>query len=74
MTSGNEDANDVNSPGTTQESEMGDAELQVDGNNRVGAGEKSDESSTNIAASFSAKNVEKRLQLDKRLKEHTQVH
>ena len=52
MTSGNEDANDVNSPVQTQESEMGDAELQVDGNNRVGAGEKSDESRTNVAVSL----------------------
>ena len=43
MTSTNE-VNDVNSPVQTQESEMGDAELQVD-TNRVNAGEKSDESS-----------------------------
>lgn len=50
MTDGNEDVNDVNSPVQTQASEMGDAELQVD-TNRVG--EKSDESSTNVAASFS---------------------
>lgn len=28
MTTGNEDVNDVNSPVQTQESEMGDAELQ----------------------------------------------
>ena len=52
MTNTNEDVNDVNSPVQTQESEMGDAELQVDVN-RVDAGEKSDESSTNVAASFS---------------------
>ena len=43
MTSGKEDVNDVNSPVQTQESEMGDAELQVDAN-RVDAEEKSDES------------------------------
>jgi hypothetical protein len=49
---GKEDVNDVSSPVQTQESEMGDAELQVDAN-RVDAGEKSDESSTNVAASFS---------------------
>ena len=42
MTNTNE-VNDVNSPVQTQESEMGDAELQVDVN-RVDAGEKSDES------------------------------
>ena len=41
-TNTNEDVNDVNSPIQTQESEMGDAELQVDVN-RVDAGEKSDE-------------------------------
>ena len=41
MTTGNE-VNDVNSPVQTQESEMGDAELQVD-SNRVDAKEKSDE-------------------------------
>ena len=64
MTSGNEEVNDVNSPVQTQESEMGDAELQVDVN-RVDAGEKSDESSTNVALPLVAKNVEKRLQLDK---------
>ena len=52
MTSGNEEVNDVNSPVQTQESEMGEAELQVDAN-RVDVGEKSDESSTNVAASFS---------------------
>jgi hypothetical protein len=34
----NEDVNDVNSPVQTQESEMGDAELQVD--SRVDAGGK----------------------------------
>ena len=51
MTTGNE-VNDVNSPLQTQESEMGDAELQVDAN-RVDTGERSDESSTNGAASFS---------------------
>ena len=44
---------------------MGDAELQVNAN-RVNAGEKSDESSTNVAGILLvAKNAEKRLQLDK---------
>ena len=41
MTSTNE-VNEVNSPVQTQESEMGDAELQVDVN-RVDAGEKSND-------------------------------
>ena len=52
MTTRNEDVNDVNSPVQTQESEIGDAELQVD-TSRVDAGEKSDESSTNVAVMFS---------------------
>ena len=52
MTTRNEDVNDVNSPVQTQESEMGDAELQVV-TSRVDAGEKSDELSTNVAATFS---------------------
>ena len=64
MTTGNE-VNDVNSPLQTQESEMGDAELQVDAN-RVDTGEKSDESRTNVAPPLVAKNVEKLLRLDKR--------
>ena len=41
MTTGNE-TNDVNSQVQTQESEMGDAELQVNAN-RVDTGKKSDE-------------------------------
>ncbi len=52
MRTRNEDVNDVNSSVQTQESEMGDAELQVD-TSRVDAGEKSDESSTNVAATYS---------------------
>ena len=74
MTSGNEDVNDVNSPVQTQESEMGDAELQVDASNRVDAGENSDESSTNVAASFSCGECGKTFATGQELKEHTQVH
>jgi len=48
MTNTNEVVNDV-TPVQTQESEMGDAELQT---TRENAGEKSDESTMNIAASF----------------------
>ena len=52
MTSGKEDVNDVNSPVQTQESEMGDAELQVDANRgevrRI---------STNVAGSFMRQNL-----------------
>ena len=58
MTTGNE-VNDVNSPVQTQESELGDAELQVDAN-RVDTGEKSDESLQIINP------LEKLLRLDKR--------
>ncbi len=72
MTSTNE-VNDVNSPVQTQESEMGDAELQVDAN-RVDAGEKSDESSTNVSASFSCEECGKTFATRQALKEHTQVH
>jgi C2H2 type zinc finger protein len=72
MTTGNE-TNDVNSPVQTQESEIGDAELQVNAN-RVDAGEKSDESSTNVAASFSCEECGKTFATRQELKEHTQVH
>ena len=72
MTNNNEVVNDVNSPVQTQESEMGDAELQVD--SRVDAGEKSDESSTDVAATFSCEECGKTFQTRQELKEHTQVH
>lgn len=72
MTNNNEVVNDVNSPVQTQESEMGDAELQVD--SRVDAGEKSDESSTNVAATFSCEECGKTFQTRQELKEHTQLH
>ena len=72
MTTGNE-VNDVNSPVQIQESEMGDAELQVDAN-RLDSGEKSDESSTNVAASFSCEECGKTFTTREEFKEHTQVH
>lgn len=72
MTTGNE-VNDVNSPVQTQESEVGDAELQVDAN-RVDTGEKSDESSTNVSASFSCQEFGKTFTTREVLKEHIQVH
>lgn len=71
MTNSNE-VNDVNSPVQTQESEMGDAELQVDSG--VDAGEKSDESSTNVAATFSCEECGNRFPTRQELKEHTHVH
>jgi len=73
MTSGNEEVNDVNSAVQTQEPEMGEGELQVDAN-RVDAGDKSDESSTNVAASFSCEECGKTFATRQELKEHTQVH
>ena len=72
MTTGSEDVNNVNSPVQTQESEMGDAELQADAN-RVYAGEKSDESSTNVAVSFSCEECGKTFTTRQELKEHSQV-
>jgi hypothetical protein len=72
MTTRNE-VNDVNSPVQSQEPEIGDAELQVDAN-RVDAGEKSDESSTNVATSFSCEECGKTFATRQELKEHTQVH
>ena len=72
MTTGNE-VNDVNSPVQTEESEMGDAELQVDAN-RLDSGEKSDESSTNVAASFSCEECGKTYATRQELKEHSVIH
>ena len=73
MTNENEKVNDVNSPVQTQESEMGEGELQV-GTSRVDAGEKSDESSTNVAASFTCEECGKKFGSRQELKEHTQTH
>ena len=71
MTNTNEVVNDVNSPVEAQESEMGDAQLQI---TRVDAGEKSDESTMNIAASFSCEECGKTFATRQELKEHTQAH
>jgi hypothetical protein len=73
MTNENEKVNDVNSPVQTQESEMGEGELQV-GASSVDAGEKSDESSTNVAASFTCEECGKKFGSRQELKEHTQTH
>ena len=73
MTTGNETVNDVNSAVQTQESEMGEGELQVQAS-KVDAGSKSDESSTNVAASFSCEECGKKFNTRQDLKEHTQVH
>jgi hypothetical protein len=67
MTNGNDNVNDVNSPVQTQESEVGDAELQV-GTSRMDSGEKSDESSTNVSASFSCEECGKTSERGKNLK------
>ena len=73
MTNGNDNVNDVNSPVQTQESEVGDAELQV-GTSRIDSGERSDESSTNVSASFSCEECGKKFGTRQELKEHTQAH
>ncbi len=73
MTTGNQNVNDVNSAVQTQESEMGEGELQVD-TSKVDAGSKSDESSTSVAASFSCEECGKKFNTRQELKEHTQVH
>jgi hypothetical protein len=73
MTNQNEIINDVNSPVQTQESEIGEGELQV-GTSRVDSGEKSDESSTNVPASFSCEECGKKFGTRQELKEHSQAH
>jgi hypothetical protein len=73
LTNKNEKVNDVNSPVQTQESEMGEGELQV-GASRVDTGGKSDESSTNVAASFSCEECGRKFGTRQELKEHTQAH
>jgi hypothetical protein len=73
LTNENEKVNDVNSPVQTQESEMGEGELQV-GAGRVDTGGKSDESSTNVAASFSCEECGRKFGTRQELKEHTQAH
>jgi hypothetical protein len=73
MTTGNENISDVNSAVQTQESEMGEGELQIN-TGKVDAGNKSDESSTNVAASFSCEDCGEKFNSRQELKEHTQVH
>jgi hypothetical protein len=73
LTNENEKVNDVNSPVQTQELEMGEGELQV-GASRVDTGGKSDESSTNVAASFSCEECGRKFGTRQELKEHTQGH
>ena len=73
MTTGNENINDVNSAVQTQESETGESELQTN-TSKVDAGSKSDESSTNVAASFSCQECGEKFSTRQELKEHTQVH
>lgn len=73
MTNENEKVNDVNSAVQTQESELGEGELQV-GASKVDGGEKSDESSTNVAASFTCEECGEQFGTRQELKEHTQAH
>jgi hypothetical protein len=73
MTSTNENVNDVNSAVQNQELETGDAELQVSISG-VDTRTKSDQSSTNVAASFSCQECGKKFGTRQELKEHTNVH
>jgi hypothetical protein len=73
MTTANENVNDVNSAVQTQESEMGEGELLID-TSKVDAGSNSDESNTNVAASFSCQECGKKFNTRQELKEHTQSH
>jgi hypothetical protein len=73
MTTRNENVNDINSAIQTQESEIGEGELQVN-TSKVDAGSKSDESSTNVAASFSCEECGEKFSTRQELKEHTQTH
>jgi hypothetical protein len=71
----NENVNDINSPVQTNENEKGEAVLDTTQQNRkIDSGEKSDESSTNVAASFSCEECGERFNSRQELKEHTQVH
>jgi hypothetical protein len=72
MSGGNENVNDINSPVQTRESEIGEGALQV-GTARIDAGKKSDESSTNVAASFTCEECGKKFGTRQELKEHTQA-
>lgn len=71
MSSENENVNDVNSPVQT-DAIKGNESTVV--SRRVDAGEKSDESSTNVSASFSCEECGKTFGSRHELKEHTQVH
>jgi len=73
MSSGNENVNDINSAVQTKESEVGEGEIWVN-DSRVDSGEKSDESSTNVAASFSCEECGKTFGSRQELKEHSQQH
>lgn len=73
MSRGNEKVNDINSPVQTKETEVPGAELEVE-DSTVDGGEKSDESSSYVRASFSCEQCEKTFSTRQELKEHTQTH
>jgi hypothetical protein len=73
MSSENENVNDINSAVQTKESELGEGEIRVN-DSRVDSGEKSDESSTNVSASFSCEECGKTFASRQELKEHSQQH
>jgi hypothetical protein len=71
----NENVNDINSPVQTNENEEGEAIMDTTEQNRkIDSGEKSDESSTNVSASFSCEECGEKFGSRQELKEHTQVH
>jgi hypothetical protein len=71
----NENVNDINSPVQTNENEEGEAIMDtIEQNRKIDSGEKSDESSTNVYASYSCEECGEKFGSRQELKEHTQVH
>ena len=71
----NENVNDINSPVLTNENEEGEVTMDATEQKRkVDSGEKSDESSTSVPASFSCEECGEQFNSRQELKEHTQVH
>ena len=71
MSNENENVNDINAPVQTNETPGDESEVVSSG---VKTGEKSDESSTNVSASFNCEECGEKFNSRQDLKEHTQVH
>ena len=70
----NENVNDINSPVVTNEN-LNEVTIDTTEQKRkVDSGEKSDESGTNVSASFSCEECGEKFNSRQELKEHTQVH